>query len=668
MASTEALLKKLAHALQNYFEKLSELEHSFDSSKLTQELEIMAMTIFCSSTINSARIFDTTKNFVSEMQLLVQTFYTRVDNKLEEFPKENFINDGTDTNERSVWKSDIAGDSDNSMDIDDPKPAVDYCVSKQKALKSALDSTHHYETRHQRMLRASQVKQTDNSKINGCSIITRKVRQVRETTPEPKEWPCSLCPRIFSDSEICNTHIKFAHGESSSSDLKTKLDKNSQMDKDSVDILCCCQCFHTYRITEEFNQHNCNLKPEDIQELDLPIKEGSDRLIRHWEKLITLSFLICGQCCEEYRSLERMICHLANCKPGPYSCEICKNSFDNKRLLNYHKKKTHRDTLSFFCDQCNARYKNRPSLQKHLVKKHEKIVDNFECDECPETFDKKILLTQHKERLHNLIKNYLCQVCGEGLSNPQSLKIHVARHVNKEKKFCCEHCDARFTRKDKLVFHTRTHTGEKPFECQVCSKKFIRKTKLDDHLRRHKGEKNHECDVCLKKFFGSQDLRAHQRRTHKSNSENIVEEKEDEADCDEDRATTVLDGGNKALDAASIKDVVPQENSQDVTIRDPVETLTLSSLESFIPSSQNIGPTQTILHTPTSLPMQILAPTGTTYQSQTTQFYQVPQTLQIQLPITVSGTSLDFVDLSQIGGQPIILTNFNVNPVNNLQF
>jgi Zinc finger, C2H2 type len=147
-------------------------------------------------------------------------------------------------------------------------------------------------------------------------------------------------------------------------------------------------------------------------------------------------------------------------------------------LKGYNQFISHRDTLSFFCDECDSKYKNRASLQKHMVLKHERATDAYECDECVEVFTKKILLTRHKEKKHNLIKKFLCQVvkksclklnlfthfvifkiCGEGLSNQQSLQLHVEKH-NSIKKFHCDFCGASFHRKDKLIFHRRTHTGK----------------------------------------------------------------------------------------------------------------------------------------------------------------------------------------------------------------
>ncbi|KAG7165440.1 Zinc finger protein 793-like [Homarus americanus] len=51
--------------------------------------------------------------------------------------------------------------------------------------------------------------------------------------------------------------------------------------------------------------------------------------------------------------------------------------------------------------------------------------------------------------------------------------------------FACRFCAKRFKRKDHLVEHERTHTGERPYVCSICGKSFAKKTNLNTHTRSH---------------------------------------------------------------------------------------------------------------------------------------------------------------------------------------
>lgn len=54
----------------------------------------------------------------------------------------------------------------------------------------------------------------------------------------------------------------------------------------------------------------------------------------------------------------------------------------------------------------------------------------------------------------------------------------LRRHV-------CKICWKSFKRRDHLVEHVRTHTGEKPYMCQICSKSFAKKSNLNAHVKSH---------------------------------------------------------------------------------------------------------------------------------------------------------------------------------------
>ena len=60
--------------------------------------------------------------------------------------------------------------------------------------------------------------------------------------------------------------------------------------------------------------------------------------------------------------------------------------------------------------------------------------------------------------------------------------------------FACHFCSKRFKRKDHLVEHERTHTGEKPYVCFSCGKRFAKKTNLNTHSRSHQHQMHHKSE------------------------------------------------------------------------------------------------------------------------------------------------------------------------------
>ncbi|XP_066969965.1 zinc finger and BTB domain-containing protein 7A-like isoform X1 [Macrobrachium rosenbergii] len=88
-----------------------------------------------------------------------------------------------------------------------------------------------------------------------------------------------------------------------------------------------------------------------------------------------------------------------------------------------------------------------------------------------------------------------------------------ASDISKLSKLMCPYCPAMFTRRNHVVQHMRTHTGEKPYGCPQCPAAFAQKGNLIVHMRTHTGEKPFWCPFCEAKF-----ARKSSRDTHIASS------------------------------------------------------------------------------------------------------------------------------------------------------
>ncbi|XP_062298271.1 zinc finger and BTB domain-containing protein 24-like [Scomber scombrus] len=93
-------------------------------------------------------------------------------------------------------------------------------------------------------------------------------------------------------------------------------------------------------------------------------------------------------------------------------------------------------------------------------------------------------------------------------------KLHLAAHSHS---FTCHICGRVTKTKSHMVYHIRTHTGEKPFNCTTCGKRYNMKSHLTAHIRIHTGERPYTCYICGKSFKRRHDMTTHAQLKHKEN-------------------------------------------------------------------------------------------------------------------------------------------------------
>ena len=150
------------------------------------------------------------------------------------------------------------------------------------------------------------------------------------------------------------------------------------------------------------------------------------------------------------------------------------------------------------------------TTKKKKILKARKSNDELTCPQCDRSFHHKNSLVYHM-RSHSGERPHQCEVCGKSFFAASALKVHKRLHSG-DKPYKCEECGRHFRQWGDLKYHsTSIHSEQKQYQCEYCGKDFARKYSLIVHRRIHTGEKNYRCEYCSKTFRASSYLQNHRR-------------------------------------------------------------------------------------------------------------------------------------------------------------
>ena len=146
-------------------------------------------------------------------------------------------------------------------------------------------------------------------------------------------------------------------------------------------------------------------------------------------------------------------------------CRLCTKTFSSTRDLNNHHREEHGIVD---CPQCDKKFTNQCSLDKHLY--------------------------SHREL------KYICELCGKKFPFESRLVQHSSVHINKRHQCPVKHCTKEFKGIGDLNRHIDTHKKGIWYRCQYCTYKNKDKRNTDSHMRTHQKEEEgiYECDKCHK--------------------------------------------------------------------------------------------------------------------------------------------------------------------------
>lgn len=248
-------------------------------------------------------------------------------------------------------------------------------------------------------------------------------------------FACHLCQKSYSRKEKLKLHLQKIH----------KCFKVPRMTM--VAEFTCSKCPKTFKCQQTFDKHQQEHDPFPFKCIVCADSFSTRREWRYHEgQCLAVTALGNGQhkcpyCQSLFASVDQFKIHMKD----KINCNVkTKAGDDNESDISENK------ILS--CDICMATFDDDLKLQVHKELRH---AECFECVPCNKTFETRVLLKKHTDRIHKS-QTYQCTTCGQVLSRADKLTEHMRIHTG----YPCSSCNILFKTRKEFRLHSNAHCSK----------------------------------------------------------------------------------------------------------------------------------------------------------------------------------------------------------------
>lgn len=174
-----------------------------------------------------------------------------------------------------------------------------------------------------------------------------------------------------------------------------------------------------------------------------------------WWWVSWFSFFWTNLICQSFQHIEK------------HECNVCKQVFSQKALLENHIGTKHSDDLPYSCNFCTRIFPSKSARNNHQYMNHKN--NSYEskhvCNECQISFEMKEELRIHSF-IHFKGEIKTCLECYQIFKTSRLLNIHMEKH-NTKKSFACTSCGDLFTFQTGLAKHIRMNRCKGPKSTEI---------------------------------------------------------------------------------------------------------------------------------------------------------------------------------------------------------